>query len=336
KKPLEFVMFKVRTKTAKTRGFSMRETRVAQVSIFENYSEHEFGLWLKLLSGSLDERPEILDLIALDLIGGCEASGGRTGLSVESIFRCLLLKQQLRVSYEQLAFHLSDSITYRTFTRLPNHLYPSRSTLQATIRRITPETLEKVSVVLSRRWLTDGTISMEKSRIDSTVVASDIAPPSDSPIINDGIRVLSRILAKSKSSTGNKIRFTDQRRKAKSLAFRIFNAKNTEKEALYPDLLKIVRIVIAQVDRGINLVNQQNGDSPIQKKWFDSLVHYSDLTLRVIDQTERRIIHKEKVPSSEKIVSLKITLTLLSKDFVMFSTVTRLILAAKKMVLLPI
>ncbi|MFT5084320.1 MAG: ribosomal protein L13E, partial [Lentisphaeria bacterium] len=42
KKPLEFVMFKVRTKTAKTRGFSMRETRVAQVSIFENYSEHEF------------------------------------------------------------------------------------------------------------------------------------------------------------------------------------------------------------------------------------------------------------------------------------------------------
>jgi IS5 family transposase len=62
--------------------------------------------------------------------------------------------------------------------------------------------------------------------------------------------------------------------------------------------------VIAQVDRGINLVNQQNSDSPIQKKWFDSLVHYRDLTLRIIDQTERRIIHKEKVPSSEKIVSL--------------------------------
>jgi IS5 family transposase len=143
----------------------MRETRVAQVSIFENYSEHEFGLRLKLLSCSLDERPEILDLIALDLIGGCEASGGRTGLSVESIFRCLLLKQQLPVSYEQLAFHLSDSITYRTFARLPNHLYPSRSTLQATIRHITPETLEKVNVMLSLRRLTDGTISMEKLRI---------------------------------------------------------------------------------------------------------------------------------------------------------------------------
>ncbi|MFT5083294.1 MAG: IS5 family transposase [Lentisphaeria bacterium] len=207
-------MFKMRTKTAKTIGFSMRETRIAQVSTFENYSEHEFGLRLKLLSGSLHEHPEIPDLIALDLIGGCEASGGRTGLSVESIFRYLLLKQQLWVNYEQLAFHLSDSITYRTFTRLPNHLYPSRSTLQATIRQITPETLEKVNVVLSRGRLKDGTISMEKSRIDSTVVASDIAPPSDSRIINDDIRVLSRILANSKSSTGKKsdLRIKDERK----------------------------------------------------------------------------------------------------------------------------
>ena len=97
----------------------MRETRIAQTSIFENYSEHEFGTRLRALSNLLDRHPEILSLIANDLVSQSTAKVGRIGLSAESIFRCLLLKQQLRISYEQLAFHLSDSMTYRTFTRLP-------------------------------------------------------------------------------------------------------------------------------------------------------------------------------------------------------------------------
>ena len=90
---------------------------------------------------------------------------------------------------------------------------PSRSGLQSTIRRIKPETLEAVvHEMLSQNWLEQGVLSMEKLRIDSTVVASNIAPPSDSHLLNDGIRVLSRLLTKSKDDTGIKIRFTDQRR----------------------------------------------------------------------------------------------------------------------------
>jgi IS5 family transposase len=96
----------------------MRETRIAQTSIFENYSKHEFGAQLRALSDRLDQHPEILLLVADDLIDASVAKVGRTGLTVENIFRCMLLKQQLRVSYEQLAFHLSDSMTYRTFARL--------------------------------------------------------------------------------------------------------------------------------------------------------------------------------------------------------------------------
>ena len=189
----------------------MRETRVAQASIFENYSEHEFGVRLKALSNILDQHPEMLSLVANDLVDESVAKVGRIGLSAESIFRCLLLKQQLRISYEQLAFHLSDSMTYRTFARLPNHLTPSRSGLQSTIRSIKPETLEKAHEVLSGNWLEEGVLSMDKLRIDSTVVASNIAPPSDSQLLNDSVRVLSRLLAKSKNLTGVRIRFTDQR-----------------------------------------------------------------------------------------------------------------------------
>lgn len=111
----------------------MRETRVAQISIFEKYSQHEFGLQLERLSNILDRYPETLDLIESDLIDSSCQKVGCNGLSVESTFRSLLLKQQLRCSYEMLAFHLSDSTTYRAFTRLADTVCPSRSGLQSVI-----------------------------------------------------------------------------------------------------------------------------------------------------------------------------------------------------------
>ena len=282
----------------------MRDIRLAQISIFENYSEHELGVRLKSLSDLLDLHPEILTLVAKDLVDESASNVGRCGLSVESIFRCLLLKQQLRISYEQLSFHLSDSMTYRSFTRLIHDSMPSRSGLQSTIRRIKPETLEAIHEILSQNWLEQGILSMEKLRIDSTVVASNIAPPSDSHLLNDGIRVLSRLLAKSKDSTGVKIRFTDQRESSKSLSFQIFNAKKAEKERLYPDLLKRARTVLKQVDRGLQSVRLGAGKSDQKEKWVLALEHYRDLMQQVIDQTQRRVIDKESVHSSEKLVSL--------------------------------
>ena len=46
----------------------MRETRNAQASIFEHYSNHEYGVRLQKLSEVLDRHPEILNLVAADLI----------------------------------------------------------------------------------------------------------------------------------------------------------------------------------------------------------------------------------------------------------------------------
>ncbi len=282
----------------------MRETRVAQASIFENYSEHELGVGLKSLSDLLDRHPEILSLIDKDLVNKSASNVGRCGLSVESIFRCLLLKQRLRISYEHLSFHLSDSPTYRTFARLAHDSTPSRSGLQSTIRRIKPETLAAIHEALSQGWLQHGILSMEKLRIDSTVVASNIAPPSDSQLLNDSVRVLSRLLAKSKDATGVKIRFTDQRPSSKSLSFQIFNAKNTEKERLYPALLKLARTVLKQAERGLQNIRLGACDTDQKENWILSVEHYRDLMQQVINQTQRRVINKETVHSSEKLVSI--------------------------------
>ena len=282
----------------------MRETRNAQSSIFDFFAKHELGYQLRSLSELLDEHPEILTLIEQDLFVAGTVNTGANGLSVESVLRCLLLKQILQVSYEKLAFHLCDSPTYRAFTRLSAEQMPSRSGLQSTIRQITAQRLEQVNNLLMSDWVSQGVVSVDSLRIDSTVVLSNIHDPSDSQLLDDGIRVLSRLMSKCKDQLGVKLRFTDQRKRSKSLAFRIFNAKQSEKQALYPELLGCTRIVIKQVKRAIETVRLQSHDAEAGQRWTEKVEHFLGLLLRVVDQTQRRVYNDEKVPASEKIVSL--------------------------------
>ena len=110
-------MFELQNENIHQEDSRMRETRNAQISIFHFYAPHALGDQLSMLSDLLDDHPLILDCVERDFRVPDTAATGASGLSVESVFRCLLLKQILKVSYEKLSFHLSDSPTYRTFAR---------------------------------------------------------------------------------------------------------------------------------------------------------------------------------------------------------------------------
>lgn len=281
----------------------MRETHTLQMSIFDFYSQHEFGSHLEKMSHFLDGCPEIISLLETDLIDEDCKAVGRKGLSVESVLRCMLLKKISGASYEKLAFHLSDSSSFRAFARIDCKESPGKSALQANIRRITPATLQAVFETLSMKDFEAGSLNLNAVRIDSTVVKSNIAAPLDSQLLNDGVRVLSRYMAKSGDSVGMKIRFKDFRKRSRSLAARIFYAKKTEKTVLYSELLPLVQQVIKQVDRATAKVRSHSASAEAQV-WLEEVAYYRELTERVIRQTERRVINEEKVPSSEKIVSL--------------------------------
>jgi len=283
----------------------MRETRAVQTSIFDSYSQNEHGQMLCELSSLLDKHAAILPELEQDLISAPTRSTGRCGLSVESVFRCLVLKTILQISYRKLAFHLSDSASYRCFTRVANDQFPCRSGLQSAIRKIRPETLQKVHHMLCAQWHEEGHIDDSKVRIDSTVVEADIAPPSDSQLLEDGIRVLTRQLVTCKRQTGHKVRFTDQRSKAKKLRFAIFYAKEAEKQGLYPQLLTCAFIVLKQIDTTLKVLEcaEHNSGSP-QSLWCERTTHYRQLLCKVIHQTQQRVYENISVPASEKILSV--------------------------------
>ena len=281
----------------------MREIRTVQTSIFDFYAQHEIGDFLERLSCLLDAHAELLPLLENDFIGADVQATGRKGLSVDSIFRCLLLKQITGVSYDRLAFHLADSPSYRSFARLAGDCTPSKSTLCQNIRRLKPKTLQTVFECLALTAFNAGAMETTLLRLDSTVVKSNIAAPRDSQLLDDGIRVLSRLFAKSRGRTGVKLRLTDYRKPSRSLAAGIFYGKKAEKDRLYEALIPLAKRVVGQSHRAIEQVNL-NSTEPLSSLWIDEVNHYRHLLERVIDQTERRVFHGEVVPASAKIVSL--------------------------------
>lgn len=282
----------------------MRQSHNAQASIFDFYAEHELAYQLRDLSELLDEHPIILTLLERDFDRKELSDTGAYGLSLESIIRCLLLKQILRVSYRQLAFHLADSPSYRAFARLRGACSPSKSTLQNLVRRISAQTLKQIHQQLMLDWIDEQTLSLDSLRIDSTVTESNIADPLDSQLLNDGVRVLSRMMATSQRTTGVKLKFSDQRKRSKSLSFQIFNAKKPIKDTLYPKLLTCVSTTLKQLTRALEKLSHHDVDSKKAQLWIEKAEHYRSLLMQVIDQTQRRVFNAEKVPASEKIVSL--------------------------------
>lgn len=129
----------------------MRQERTVQASIFDLFAGHEIGRALKAMSAWLDEHRALLGLVAADLRRRGVRETGRHGLPAESVLRCAVLKQHQQLSYQELAFHLEDSASFRAFARLAWSWTPRKSALHKTISAIRAETWEAINRALLSR-----------------------------------------------------------------------------------------------------------------------------------------------------------------------------------------
>jgi IS5 family transposase len=69
---------------------------------------------LEAMSQILDAHPEAAQWVLHDLVGSQVSSRHeREGMSGEQVLRVILVKQLSGFSYDELAFHLADSMSYR-------------------------------------------------------------------------------------------------------------------------------------------------------------------------------------------------------------------------------
>ena len=130
------------------------------------------------------------------------ADDGRPSTPVEVILRMLVAKHLYGWSYAQTEQWVSDSLVLRQFCRLYLQPVPDDTTLIRWAKLIGPDTLQQINdrvVELAKQLkVTRG----RKLRVDSTVVETNIHYPTDSALVGDGVRVISRLLHKAKTVLG--------------------------------------------------------------------------------------------------------------------------------------
>jgi len=290
----------------------MRKDYQKQMPIMITPVDHPHAEELERISGILDRNPIIYQMALQELTVNVSNPGtGAEGMSAEQVVRAAIVKQMEGYSYEDLAFHLVDSICYRQFCRIGiADKGFGRSALYSNIKALSPETWEAINRVIVAYAKNEDIEKGREVRMDCTVVSSNIHEPSDSSLLWDLVRVFTRMLDQAKSRFDDlDIQFTDHTKRTKRRMLGVLNAKNKKaRKKQYVDLIKVTRKTVGYAERAVYLlygyVSTNAALMITAQAMAEELRKYIELAWRVIDQAERRVIHGESVPASDKVVSI--------------------------------
>ncbi len=285
----------------------MRENHKIQPTLTEPWLDLPHAKELKAISDLLDQHPILGALVAQDISRG--KSKRCAGLTGEQALRALIIKQMNSFSYDELTFHIADSQTFRVFCKIGlTDQAPRRSTLAENIKRITASTLEQVNRIIVAAANSAGIERGRKVRIDSTVSETNIHPPSDSSLLFDCVRVLTRIMTALRE-LGVQIEFSNRTRRAKRRWIAISRARGKrQRRKLYRNLVNATEEVLAAAIAAAEAArtHEEGSFEDVMRReaLIGELRHYLPLTAQVLDQARRRVFDGETVPASEKLVSI--------------------------------
>jgi IS5 family transposase len=154
---------------------------------------------LQELDGRLDD-PQLLGLVRRDLKQHySRLRRGRPPVPVEVTLRMTVLRRRKQWSYRQAEQEVRDSPPYRWWVRVYDHPVPDHTSLNDLERLIQPKTLHRLNDRLLRLAQDSQLSQGDRLRVDSSVTESNIHYPTDSSLLVDGVRVLSRLLKRAQS-----------------------------------------------------------------------------------------------------------------------------------------
>jgi transposase, IS5 family len=229
---------------------------------------------------------------------------GRVGYPAEVVLRMLLLKHIRAWSFAVLEREVRTNLLYREFTRVRGGKVPDAKTLGRLALAVGPDVvaaLHQRVVAITRE---KRVIAGRKMRVDTTVVETNIHYPTDSSLLGDGVRVLTRLMKKVTAITGpvgatvrDRTRSVKLRVLAIGRASRDKSAKGQAKmKALYQTLVAATGRVVGQTRRFIAEIAHgvKTGADVRQQATVDGLKHALEVMLprvqQVIRQTKARVL----------------------------------------------
>jgi IS5 family transposase len=278
---------------------------------------------LQAICDLLDQQPALIERVRRDLVRGLKRPAkGRRGLTAPQVLRALVLMRLKNWDYRELRERIADGITLRAFTDFYCEKVPKHDAFNRSFNRLTPATLKAVNDLVVEAAVQLGLEDGSKLRVDTTVVETDIHHPTDNTLLWDVVRVLTRLLHRlAKALELRRIEgFRDRRRAAHRRMYEIQRmttrqrqGKGSRQTATYRALIGIAEDVVTAARTALDDTAAMRGRDPLTQDPLtalktaalrDEIAHYCDLGTRVIEQTRRRVLDGEQVPTSEKIYSI--------------------------------
>lgn len=276
----------------------MRQKHKTQLPLSVPGSDHPRAQLLEKISGIIDENPTFNELVWQDLTSGKTDHGSR-GMTAEQVLRFAVLKHLEQYSYDDLMFHLHEMPLYQSFCRIGiGGAIPSRSAVAQGIKAIRPETWEAINTCLVRYAAAKGVENGREVRGDCTVVESNIHEPTDSMLLYDSVRVMTRILRQI-GYDGHHDRTRSAKRRMNEIRC---SRSGRKRRGRYEKLMRITEEVIGYARAALVEILANRLECPSDTAC--RLYRHIGLAEAVIDQAYRRVVLGESVPASEKVFSI--------------------------------
>jgi IS5 family transposase len=304
----------------------MIEPRYRQQTLYEQAVEsfmpdHKKLLWdgWMLQVDQLLEQDEWVEIIHQALQQRYPKSGthGRKATPAEAVLRLLVLKHLKNWSYETLEKEVRANLVYRQFTRIGGERVPDAKTMVRWGTALGPAVIRQIHEKVVKASQETRVASGRKMRVDTTVVETHIHYPTDSTLLGDGVRVLTRAMKGIEREAGKVgTRLRSRLRSVKHRLIEIGRAAKDRREQGqekmkrgYEKLMGTTRQVIGQaktfveeVASGLKQATTPLGEIRL-KAWVEQLKQFSQLTERVLEQTKARVL-EGNTHFQEKIFSL--------------------------------
>jgi IS5 family transposase len=129
-------------------------------------------------------------------------SRGRPGTLGEVALRMLVLKRIKGWSFDETEHEVRQNLVYRHLTRVYFERVPDAKTLIRLSAVVGADGVEAIHRRLVEMACEQGLIKGRYARVDTTVVETSIRYPTDSRLLQDGVRVLTRALTRIEQATG--------------------------------------------------------------------------------------------------------------------------------------
>ena len=269
---------------------------------------------LQTISGFIDEHPELADKVRQDLGRGIKhPDTGRNGLTAEQVLRSLILMRVKNWDYRELRERIADGYTLRWFTNFYSNPVPKHDAFNRAFNRLVPATIEAINDLVVLAAVNAGLEDGSKLRADTTVVESNIHHPTDSTLIWDAVRVITRLIFFLAELIPGEVKgFSDRtlvaRRRMQQIQRMTAKQRQHRQVRKYRELIKVAQSVIESARKVLDETKDVSGIDPMTdltlKAAREQIEHYCGLGDRVVDQARRRVLLEEKVPNDEKLFSI--------------------------------